>query len=205
LFFDLFPFANIADDAAEEEALLRLPRAERHLERELGPVFAQSDELDRATDDVRFTGLMIAFHALFVRDFEALGHDERDRFPEHLACVISEQSLGPVVPLDDATFVVRDDDGIVRRLDDGLELRFEFDGLTLELLLIAKRNQHQHEQRRDTAADPEGEERAVHREAGQRLRRRERGQFGRAHTDIVHPRYSEPNQQRTDELSPMET
>lgn len=109
-----------------------------------------------------------------------------------------------MVPLHDATFGIRDDDGIVRRLDDGLELRFEFDGLTLELLLIAKRDQHEHEQRRDTAADPEGEERAVHREAGQCLRRRERGEFGRAHADIMHPRDGEPNQQRTGEPPPME-
>ena len=49
--------AEVADHAREGAALAAAPLAERELEREFRPVAAQSDQLDRAPDDVRAAGL----------------------------------------------------------------------------------------------------------------------------------------------------
>src|SRR3954451_23375149 len=76
--------AMSADDAAEEARAALLPGGEGELDRELGPVRAQSDDLDRLADDPRALGTLAdALEPGVVHRAEALGHQQRQRLAEN--------------------------------------------------------------------------------------------------------------------------
>jgi hypothetical protein len=82
---------DVADQPGEADAPLLLEDAQGQLERELGAVAPQPDQLDGAADDLRLTRGEEARDAAFVHLAKALGHEHRERLIGELVGGVAEQ------------------------------------------------------------------------------------------------------------------
>ena len=109
--------ADVADGRGDEDALGALERAEHDLDRELGAVLAQGDELDPGAD---LLGQGVGRRAQVVGDEplgEALRDDVRDRLADELVAAVAELLLGLDVEQDDLAALVHHDHRVRRRLE----------------------------------------------------------------------------------------
>ena len=94
-----------------------LERAQHDLDREVGAVLAQGDQLDAGPD---LLGEGVLGRAEVVGDEplgEALGNDVRDLLPDELVAAVAELLLGLEVEQDDLAGLVDDDHRVGRRLE----------------------------------------------------------------------------------------
>ena len=122
LLLGLLAPGDVADDAAEEAPVRGLPGRERELDRELGAVRAQADDLDGLADDAR--GLRALGHAAdagVVHRAEALRHQHRQRAADDVGLAQPEHALRGRVPGQHAAVVAGGDHRVVRGLGERAE------------------------------------------------------------------------------------
>ena len=101
--------ADVPDRGGHQDAVGALERAEHDLDRELGAVLAQGDELDAGPD---LLGQRIGRRAQVVGDQplgEALRDDVGDLLPDQLVALIAELLLGLEIEQDDVAGLVDHD------------------------------------------------------------------------------------------------
>src|SRR5262249_28833406 len=103
---------DVAKDAGEEGAVLRLPAGQRNLKREFGAVFSASGQLDLSADYVGLASGEVALDAVTVRLLEALRHQQCEWLAQRFRRRVAEHLFGGFVEVGDISLTVAGDNGV---------------------------------------------------------------------------------------------
>lgn len=115
------PLRHVPDDPAEEAPPVFQPRGEGQFDRELVAIPMQTEDFDGLADDPRLSRSYHPGVPILVGGTKSRGDDDPQKPAHRLLFAVAEHGRGRRVPADDVPCIVRRDDGVGGRLDDGIE------------------------------------------------------------------------------------